>query len=182
MKRSWILLVVSVVVVAAASRRGAKRRPQTASRDRLCQSPVHPAVLPACGVVPCHRTPPAWHGYYYDPAWGMPVALVVPPCSCKQVNLGWGPGSARMDHVRAKFKHIWPGPGVYDRAAFQPTPALAQRYDAVRRLLHPRAEVRRRQFPVFSSLSRKEAIMSLASGTRYSLAVSQATRTGSNQR
>ncbi len=124
MKRLWILLVVSVSVVAAAGQARAQNDAPRPLPEMVYDDPTcTPAVRPACGpVCCCHKTPPAWHGYYYDAAWGMPVALVVPPCSCKQVNLGWGPGSARMDHVRAKFKHIWPGPGVYDRAAFQPTP------------------------------------------------------------
>jgi hypothetical protein len=123
MKRSWILLVVSVAAVAAASQARAQNdAPRPLPESVYANPPCAPAVLPGCCPVLCHRTPPAWHGYYYDPAWGMPVALVVPPCSCKQANLGWGPGSARTDHIRAKFKHICPGPGVYDRGAFQPTP------------------------------------------------------------
>ena len=63
-----------------------------------------------------------WHGAYYHTAWGMPVALVVPPGARLQTHWGWGSGNTRVTRIRAKFDRDWPGPGVYDRKAFRPTP------------------------------------------------------------
>jgi len=38
----------------------------------------------------------SWHGSYYDPAWGCPVTVLVPPNAEFQTNYGWGiPASRR---------------------------------------------------------------------------------------
>ena len=67
MKRSWILLMVAAALAVAA---------QAYAFDGPSAS--------------------SWHGYYYDAAWGMPVALVVPPGVHTQANLSWGvPSSPR---------------------------------------------------------------------------------------
>jgi len=63
-----------------------------------------------------------WHGNYYHVAWGMPVALVVPPTAENQVHWGWGVGNTRVTRINSQFGRSWPGPGAYDRARFQPTP------------------------------------------------------------
>jgi hypothetical protein len=95
MKRSWILLIVAAAALAVGA--------QAWAQDGLPS-----------------RT--SWHGYYYDAAWGMPVALVVPPLVRKETNLGWGVPSAREDRIYARFRRGWPGPGNYDRSAFLPAP------------------------------------------------------------
>ena len=63
-----------------------------------------------------------WHGDYYDTAWGMPVALVVPPTAESQTHWGWGVGSTRVTPIQHQFNRNYPGPGWYNRASFQPTP------------------------------------------------------------
>ena len=67
---------------------------------------------------PCY----SWHGSYYHSAWGMPVALVVPPTAENQIHYGWGVGSTRITPIRHQFGRDWPGPGTYQRDLFRPTP------------------------------------------------------------
>ena len=64
-----------------------------------------------------------WHGDHYDVAWGMPVAVVVPPTAENQVHLGWGVGATRVTPIQHQFHRDYPGPGVYRRSWFRPTPA-----------------------------------------------------------
>ncbi|MHC4177450.1 MAG: hypothetical protein ACYSWU_08085 [Planctomycetota bacterium] len=64
----------------------------------------------------------AWHGGYYNVAWGVPVALVVPPTAKTQYNFGWGVGGTYISHVYPQFGRNWPGPVRYDPRAFRPTP------------------------------------------------------------
>ncbi len=98
MKRSWIMLLVVAAAVGAGGQAWA-----------FCgdgySSPYY-----------------SWHGEYYDAAWGMPVALVVPPGSHMQANLSWGVPSSRQTYIRAQFMHGWMGPGYYNPNAFAPTP------------------------------------------------------------
>jgi len=65
---------------------------------------------------------PCWHGGYYNAAWGMPVALVVPPTAEFQTHWGWGVGNTRITTNRWQFGRNYPGPGYYSRGAFSPTP------------------------------------------------------------
>jgi hypothetical protein len=64
-----------------------------------------------------------WHGYYYDVAWGMPVALVAPPTAENQTKWGWGVGNTRVVSIDHQFSRNYPGPGHYNRSFFRPTPA-----------------------------------------------------------
>ncbi|MGQ9574860.1 MAG: hypothetical protein ACUVUC_06045 [Thermoguttaceae bacterium] len=64
-----------------------------------------------------------WHGWYYESAWGMPVALVVPPTAETQTHWGWGVGGYRVTPIYHQFERNYPGPGYYDPARFLPTPA-----------------------------------------------------------
>ncbi len=64
-----------------------------------------------------------WHGDYYDPAWGVPVAVVVPPTAEAQTHLGWGVGATRVTPIQHQYQRAYPGPGVYSRSWFRPTPA-----------------------------------------------------------
>ena len=70
----------------------------------------------------CRRYSDSWHGGYYNPAWGMPVALVVPPTAEAQTHWGWGVGNTRITTICPQFKRNWPGPGQYNRGQFRPTP------------------------------------------------------------
>jgi hypothetical protein len=63
-----------------------------------------------------------WHGDYYDAAWGMPVALVVPPTAENQKKMGWGVGNTRVAPIEHQFQRNYPGPGTYQRSDFLPTP------------------------------------------------------------
>jgi hypothetical protein len=64
----------------------------------------------------------SWHGDYYDTAWGMPVAVLVPPQARTQTNYAWGIGGTTVTAVQPQFKHIEPPYSKYNRDAFQPTP------------------------------------------------------------
>lgn len=63
-----------------------------------------------------------WHGGYYDVAWGMPVAVVVPPTAENQTHLGWGVGATRVTPIQHQFQRGYPGTGSFDRSWFRPTP------------------------------------------------------------
>ncbi len=52
-----------------------------------------------------------WHGGYYDPQWGAPVALVVPPTAMRQYNYGWGVGTTRLSRINHQFSRGWRDPG-----------------------------------------------------------------------
>jgi hypothetical protein len=70
-----------------------------------------------------------WHGDYYDAAWGTPVAVVVPPTAEAQTHLGWGVGATRVTPIQHQFQRDYPGPGVYNRSRFRPTPAWPSNTD-----------------------------------------------------
>jgi hypothetical protein len=64
-----------------------------------------------------------WHGGYYDSAWGMPVAVVVPPTAENQTHWGWGVGATRITPIQHQYQRPYPGSGSYNRSWFRPTPA-----------------------------------------------------------
>ena len=63
-----------------------------------------------------------WHGGYYDAAWGTPVAVVVPPTAESQTHWSWGVGATRVTPIQHQYQRAYPGPSVYNRAWFRPTP------------------------------------------------------------
>ncbi len=63
-----------------------------------------------------------WHGGYYDAAWGVPVVVLVPPTAESQTHYSWGVGGFRVTPIDHQFQRDYPGPGVYPRGAFLPTP------------------------------------------------------------
>lgn len=64
-----------------------------------------------------------WHNGFYDPYWGEPIALVVPPTAEYQSNYGWGVGGTRVAPIYHQFGRPYPGPGSYDAyGRFVPTP------------------------------------------------------------
>ena len=69
-----------------------------------------------------HRQCDGWHGNYYHVAWGMPVALLVPPTAENQVHWGWGVGNTRVTPICPQFGRAWPGQGSYDCRRFKPLP------------------------------------------------------------
>ena len=65
-----------------------------------------------------------WHGSFYDPSYGTPIALVVPPTAERQTNYGWGVGNTRVSRIDAQFMLPYPGPGAAAASGygFAPTP------------------------------------------------------------
>lgn len=64
----------------------------------------------------------SWHAGYYDPAWGLPVALVAPPNAETQTHWGWGVGNTRITPLGFQFQRNYPGPLSYDPRTFLPVP------------------------------------------------------------
>ena len=62
-----------------------------------------------------------WHNGFYDPYWGEPYALVVPPTAEFQANYGWGVGGTRVSPIYHQFGRPYPGYGV-GYGGFIPTP------------------------------------------------------------
>jgi hypothetical protein len=64
-----------------------------------------------------------WSTSYYDPAWGMPLAVVVPPRVRWQSNYAWGVGGSRLNRVGAQYQVQVPGPeSAYVRGNYMPAP------------------------------------------------------------
>ena len=99
------------------------------------------AALPTCAGELFHRgrNAPAWNTNYYDSAWGMPEALVVPPTVHWQSNYAWGVGGTRLTRVRRPISGRGSGPRIdLQPARLSAHSAPAQRHAAVRRELRPR--------------------------------------------
>jgi hypothetical protein len=82
------------------------------------------AALPASAedLLCCGRGGP-WDAGYYDPAWGMPLSLVVPPTVHHQSNYAWGVGGSRVERIHAKYRFEYPGPAsAYNRRDYLPAP------------------------------------------------------------
>src|SRR5437667_290056 len=67
------------------------------------------------------RTTP-WHGAYYDPQWGVPVALVVPPTAERQTKWSWGVTHTDVTPIFPQFQRGYPGPVVGGQWGFLPKP------------------------------------------------------------
>ena len=88
------------------------------------------AVLPARAGAWLHRarylngaSGDSWSGDYYDPAWGMPAALVIPPTAQRQTKYHWGVGGTRVVATGAQFEAQSPGPeSVYQQGHYLPAP------------------------------------------------------------
>jgi hypothetical protein len=103
----WTLMVLLLVVVAA---------------DSALAFGHGPIVGPSrCGARR-YAARNSWHGGYYHSAWGMPVALVVPPTAEFQTHWGWGVGNTRITPIWHQFQRNYPGPGFYERGSVRPTP------------------------------------------------------------
>ncbi len=72
-------------------------------------------------VIRSYRMP--WHNAYYDPAVGVPMALVVPPTAEFQSNYGWGVGGTRTSRIYHQFGRSYPGDGG-SYGGFTPTPNI----------------------------------------------------------
>ena len=82
------------------------------------------AAIPACAGGFLRRGGQAeWNTNYYDPAWGMPEALVVPPRARWQSNYAWGVGGSRTNRIGARFQAEVPGPeSAYNQREYRPAP------------------------------------------------------------
>lgn len=64
-----------------------------------------------------------WHGDYYYPQYGQPLALVVPPTAGFITNYGWGVGNTTSTPIYHQFGRYYPGPASGGNAAqFAPPP------------------------------------------------------------
>lgn len=65
----------------------------------------------------------SWCGGYYNAAWGVPVAVVVPPTAEFQTHWGWGVGNTRVNTIDHQFSRNWPGPAQGGATGLRPTPS-----------------------------------------------------------
>ena len=64
-----------------------------------------------------------WQGGYYDVAWGMPLAVLVPPTARWQTDYSWGAGGTRISPINPGFQRQYPGPeSAYRMGAYLPAP------------------------------------------------------------
>ena len=63
-----------------------------------------------------------WHAPYYQPTWGQPLALVVPPTATFQTQYSWGVGRTRMTPLNHQFVRPYPGPFVGGANPWGPPP------------------------------------------------------------
>lgn len=70
-----------------------------------------------------HAQQQPWHGDYYHTSYGYPLALVVPPTSNAQVDMGWGVTHTETRPIDHQFLRPFPGDFAGgDRSVFLPTP------------------------------------------------------------
>ncbi len=65
----------------------------------------------------------SWNGPYYDVAWGMPVAVVVPPTAENQIHYGRTVGATRVTSIQHQYEATYPPESVFHRSRYAPTPA-----------------------------------------------------------
>jgi hypothetical protein len=99
--RTWVLLLVAAATLATSmTALGAGR---VAKRVAANQTP--------------------WHKGYYDPAWGQPHALVVPPTVDAQTKYSWGVANTERSVITHQFRRRYPGGFGAGQYGFMPTPA-----------------------------------------------------------
>lgn len=80
---------------------------------------MHPKHAQRALRDPCYWTQP-WHGEFYHTAYGVPVAMVVPPTASMQTDYSWGVGGFRVQPLYRQFNREYPGP--VGGGGFLPTP------------------------------------------------------------
>ena len=68
----------------------------------------------------------SWHGGYYHPQWGRPLALVVPPTASFQSVYNWGVGRTQSVPIYHQYSREYPGGYGETPAGFHPTPYWPQ--------------------------------------------------------
>ena len=53
-----------------------------------------------------------WHGNYYNPQWGQPLAMVVPPTANAQTRWSWGVAQTTVNPLYHQFERPYPGPAM----------------------------------------------------------------------
>ncbi len=101
------IIAVSVLIGSSLASRAEAREPR-------CKGAW------SCACQKCQQQ--SWNQGYYHTAWGMPIALVVPPTAEMQTNWGWGVANTRVTAICPQYKFGYPGTGYYNRANFAPTP------------------------------------------------------------
>jgi len=95
-----------------------------ASATFLCALPAQAAVFyrsDAGQVSPYGGG--GWENGYYDAAWGMPLAVLVPPNARWQTDYSWGAGGTRISRIGSRFNYESSGPeSAYDRSQYLPAP------------------------------------------------------------
>jgi hypothetical protein len=65
----------------------------------------------------------SWNTSYYDPAWGMPMAVVVPPTAQWQTDYSWGVGGTRLTRIGPRYQWEYPAPeSAYRSGDYLPAP------------------------------------------------------------
>ncbi len=70
----------------------------------------------------CHEARTPWHAPYYHTQYGAPVALVVPPCSCKHTDWSWGVCGTTVRPNYHQFGRSYPAWGYGTGQCLRPTP------------------------------------------------------------
>ena len=63
-----------------------------------------------------------WHGNYYYPQYGQPLALIVPPTASYITNYSWGVGNTTSTPIYHQFARPYPGPATGGGYQFQAPP------------------------------------------------------------
>jgi hypothetical protein len=69
-----------------------------------------------------HAQGMSFHGPYYSPSVGAPLALVVPPTAHMQVKWGWGVSQGTMTPIYHQFRRSTSGGGGAGGMEMNPTP------------------------------------------------------------
>ncbi|MGA2619654.1 MAG: hypothetical protein ABSF26_18745 [Thermoguttaceae bacterium] len=96
----------------------------------LCLLAAGASIRAACGgegtirnrVAARRSTCMPWNGHYVDPAWGTPLALVVPPTARNQTHYGWGVGETRVGPIYHQYGTPFTGAESYNPSLYLPVP------------------------------------------------------------
>ena len=85
----------------------------------LVQAQEGPARRIRRVFAPGQYTVTTWHGHYYNPVYGMPIAIVVPPNANTMRSQGWGVASSQMMPLRSQYGTAYPGTVTGSLTRFQ---------------------------------------------------------------
>ena len=72
---------------------------------------------------PGQYTVTTWHGQYYNPVYGLPIAIVVPPNANTMRSQGWGVASSQMMPLHSQYRTAYPGAVTGTITRFHSRPA-----------------------------------------------------------